>query len=76
MSEIKDIRIEEYNYPLPDERIAKHPLEQRDECKLLVRNAPRATEQCKKEEPPICQPEGDRMVRCWLYAKEDKEVSE
>jgi len=37
---------------------------------------PRATEQCKKEEPPICQPEGDRMVRCWLYAKEDKEVSE
>lgn len=39
MSEIKDIRIEEYNYPLPDERIAKHPLEQRDECKLLVRNA-------------------------------------
>ena len=38
MSEIKDIRIEEYNYPLPDERIAKHPLEQRDKCKLLVRN--------------------------------------
>ena len=39
MSEIKDIRIEEYNYPLPDERIAKHPLTQRDECKLLVRSA-------------------------------------
>lgn len=39
MSEIKDIRIEEYNYPLPDEMIAKHPLEQRDQCKLLVRNA-------------------------------------
>ena len=38
MSNIKDIRIEEYNYPLPDERIAKHPLEQRDQCKLLVRN--------------------------------------
>lgn len=39
MSEIKDIRIEEYNYVLPDDRIAKHPLEQRDQCKLLVRNA-------------------------------------
>ena len=39
MSQIKDIRIEEYNYPLPDERIAKHPLEQRDQCKLLVRSA-------------------------------------
>lgn len=38
MSNIKDIRIEEYNYPLPDERIAKHPLEQRDKCKLLVRH--------------------------------------
>lgn len=39
MSEIKDIRIEEYNYPLPEERIAKHPLVQRDQCKLLVRSA-------------------------------------
>lgn len=39
MSNIKDIRIEEYNYPLPDERIAKYPLVQRDLCKLLVRNA-------------------------------------
>lgn len=39
MSNIKDIRIEEYSYPLPEERIAKHPLEQRDQCKLLVRSA-------------------------------------
>lgn len=38
MTNIKDIRIEEYNYPLPDERIAKHPLTERDKCKLLVRN--------------------------------------
>ena len=39
MTNIKDIRIEEYNYPLPDERIAKHPLTERDKCKLLVRNS-------------------------------------
>ena len=39
MSKIKDIRIEEYNYPLPDERIAKHPLTERDKCKLLVRDS-------------------------------------
>lgn len=32
----RDIRIEEYNYPLPDERIARHPLAVRDACKLLV----------------------------------------
>lgn len=32
----KDIRIKDYNYPLPDERIAKYPLSQRDKSKLLV----------------------------------------
>ncbi|MDE6459024.1 MAG: S-adenosylmethionine:tRNA ribosyltransferase-isomerase [Muribaculum sp.] len=35
---VADIRIEDYDYPLPDERIAKHPLQERDKCKLLVRN--------------------------------------
>lgn len=39
MTNIKDIRIEEYNYPLPNERIAKHPLTERDKCKLLVRDS-------------------------------------
>ena len=33
---IPDIRIEDYNYPLTDERIAKYPLPQRDASKLLV----------------------------------------
>lgn len=32
----KHIRISEFNYPLPDERIAKFPLPVRDESKLLV----------------------------------------
>ncbi len=32
----KHIRISEYNYPLPDERIAKFPLPVRDQSKLLV----------------------------------------
>lgn len=32
----KEIHISDYNYPLPDELIAKHPLEQRDACRLLV----------------------------------------
>ena len=31
-----DLRIADYNYPLPDERIAKHPLAERERCKLLV----------------------------------------
>ncbi len=36
MSNPKDIRIEQYDYPLPDEKIARHPLAVRDECKLLM----------------------------------------
>ena len=33
---IRNIRIEDFDYPLPDERIAKHPLPDRDRCKLLL----------------------------------------
>lgn len=32
----KHIKISDYNYPLPDERIAKFPLAQRDHSKLLL----------------------------------------
>lgn len=32
----RKINISDYNYPLPDERIAKFPLEHRDQSKLLV----------------------------------------
>lgn len=33
-----DIAISDFNYPLPDERIAKYPLAQRDQSKLLIYN--------------------------------------
>ena len=33
---MEKILIEEYNYPLPDERIAKYPLANRDQSKLLI----------------------------------------
>ena len=36
MNAVKDISIETYDYPLPDERIAKYPLPERDASKLLV----------------------------------------
>ena len=38
MIDPKHIRISDYNYPLPDERIAKFPIAQRDHSKLLVYN--------------------------------------
>lgn len=34
---VTDIDIADFHYPLPDERIARHPLSERDACKLLVR---------------------------------------
>lgn len=36
---VEEINIEEYDYRLPDSRIARHPLQQRDNCKLLVRES-------------------------------------
>ena len=36
MNDVKHISIEEYDYPLPEERIAKYPLPERDASNLLV----------------------------------------
>ena len=35
MDDYKNIRISDYSYPLPEERIAKYPLRERDHSKLL-----------------------------------------
>lgn len=38
MIDTKKIHISDYNYPLPDERIAKFPISERDHSKLLIYN--------------------------------------
>lgn len=58
---IPDIRIEDYNYPLPEERIAKYPLEHRDESKLLIYKEGKVEEKIFKEIPG-CLPENTIMV--------------
>ena len=35
---VQNLRIDDFDYALPDERIAKYPLTERDSCKLLVRH--------------------------------------
>lgn len=36
LDKVRNLRIVDYNYSLPDERIAKHPLAQREQCKVLM----------------------------------------
>lgn len=61
MIKTQDIRIEEYNYPLPDERIAKFPLEQRDQSKLMIyRNG--TIEENRFSSLPTFLPEGSLMI--------------
>ena len=58
---IPDIHIEDYNYPLPDERIAKYPLPQRDASKLLVYKDGTPSESVFRNLPEYL-PEGALMV--------------
>lgn len=58
---IPDIRIEDYNYILPDERIAKYPLPERDSSKLLVYKDGACSDHVFNEIPDML-PDGALMV--------------
>ena len=58
---IPEIRIEDYNYPLPDERIAKYPLPRRDGSKLLRYRSGEVTEHRFTDIAELL-PEGSMMV--------------
>jgi S-adenosylmethionine:tRNA ribosyltransferase-isomerase len=53
----KDITIDEFDYPLPDDRIAKYPLAVRHESKLLVSNSTGITDAQFLNLPQFLEPE-------------------
>ena len=50
----RHIEIRDYDYPLPDHRIAKYPLAERDQSKLLVFGHPASAEPLAIEEHHFC----------------------
>ena len=61
MTSTKDIRIADYSYELPDHRIAKFPLAERDASKLLIYNKGVVTEDTFRNLPQYL-PKGALMV--------------
>lgn len=61
-TETKNIRIEDFDYPLPDDRIAKHPLAQRDKCQLLVRTPDGLITDRRFDELPTLLPSDSMLV--------------
>ena len=61
MKNIQEIAIAEYDYPLPDERIAKYPLAERDTSKLLLYKGGEIIEE-KFANLPSFIPQGALMV--------------
>ena len=58
---IPEIRIENFDYDLPDGRIAKYPLEERDASKLLVRKGNNIIDALFSDIPSFL-PEGALMI--------------
>ena len=58
---LPDIHIEDYNYPLPDDKIAKYPLQERDSSKLLRYKSGKVDEYIFRDLPDLL-PAGALMV--------------
>lgn len=56
------ISIDQFDYPLPDDRIAAHPLAERDRCRLLVRHASGTLADHRFYEIPSLLPAGAMLV--------------
>ncbi len=58
----RELKISDYNYALPDERIARHPLAQRDACRLLVSDGDNINDHIFSELPTLLP--SDAMLVC------------
>jgi S-adenosylmethionine:tRNA ribosyltransferase-isomerase len=61
IDDIRALRIADYDYTLPDERIAKHPLAQREQCKLIYYKGGHIEER-KFWEVPSLLPERSTLI--------------
>lgn len=59
---VNDIKIEDFDYNLPDERIPRHPLSKRDNCKLLLLRPDREISHRIFSELPDLLPPGTLLV--------------
>jgi S-adenosylmethionine:tRNA ribosyltransferase-isomerase len=72
-----NIRIDEYRYDLPEERIAKYPLPERDTSRLLVWDGKRISDRAFKELPALLDPEtllvfnNTRVIRARLLFRKE-----
>jgi len=62
MRDVKNIRIADFSYPLPDERIAAHPLACRDACRLLRHSPSGEISHHEFRQLPDLIPDGALMV--------------
>ena len=53
LDKVRNLHIANYNYSLPDERIAKHPLAAREQCKLLMYKCGKITEHHFSDVPQL-----------------------
>jgi len=53
IEKVRNLHIADYNYELPDERIAKHPLQEREQCKVLMYSGGRIEEHRFHEVPSL-----------------------
>ncbi|MDE6321471.1 MAG: S-adenosylmethionine:tRNA ribosyltransferase-isomerase [Muribaculaceae bacterium] len=58
----REINIIDFDYPLPDDRIARHPLVDRDQCRLLVRRGDGSIEDHRFDELPDLLPSHSMLI--------------